>query len=310
MTQQNTMPRAYSAAHFGLELDGNKKTVGLFRSIEGGGVTAEVMTYQVGAHYDLWRQLGKPKYDNFKLQVGMAMSEPFYDWIADFFHGDPTRKNGAILAADFYYQERARREFFEAQIAELQFPTLNGSDKNAAYMTVTVAPEKIVFKKGDGSRLKFEADEDRQKLWTACNFRFRLDGFEQALSRTTKIDSFTIKQKVIDYHMGGHREPIKVPGRIDFPTINFYVPEADAKPLIDEYMKHADKGEPSDKPLNGAIETFDNSNKDLFNIQLHGVHLKSATPDKSDAHSEEIKLVKFEASVESMDFMYLKVMLA
>jgi hypothetical protein len=68
--------RAYAAAHFALELDG-KDSVGLFRSIEGGGVRADVMTYQNGGTYDRWRQLGKPKFEDIKLQVGMSMSQPF-----------------------------------------------------------------------------------------------------------------------------------------------------------------------------------------------------------------------------------------
>src|SRR5678815_1158775 len=37
----------YAAAHFALELDG-QDSVGMFRSIEGGGIKAEVLTYQHG----------------------------------------------------------------------------------------------------------------------------------------------------------------------------------------------------------------------------------------------------------------------
>src|SRR5262245_30908718 len=95
----NTANRAYSAAHFALELD-NKKDVGLFRSIEGGGVKADVMTYQPSANdttkYLRFRQLGKPKFEDIKLQIGMAMSQPFYDWVRDFFAGTAVRKNGSI----------------------------------------------------------------------------------------------------------------------------------------------------------------------------------------------------------------------
>ena len=118
MTNDSGQSRAYSAAHFMFELDGVDK-LGMFRSIEGGGLKAEVMTYQNGGTYDRWRQLGKPKFEDIKLQVGMAMSEPFFKWIAEFFSGKPSRKNGAIIAADFDYKERARREFTEAMITEL-----------------------------------------------------------------------------------------------------------------------------------------------------------------------------------------------
>ena len=131
----NQQPRTYAAAHFALELDG-KKDVGLFRSIEGGGVKADVMTYQNGASYDKWRSIGKPKFEDIKVQVGMSMSKPFYEWIEKFFDGIADRKNGAIVAADFYYNERARREFTNAMIKELTFPKLDGQDTKAAYMSV------------------------------------------------------------------------------------------------------------------------------------------------------------------------------
>src|SRR5690606_34137857 len=155
--------------------------VGLFRSIEGGSIKADVMTYQHGATYERWRQLGKPKFEDIKIQTGMSMSKAFYAWIESFFAGQPDRKNGAIVAADFDYKERARREFKEAMIKELTFPKLDGQDKNAAYMTVALAVEEIVFLPGNQSRTVAEAaGTQNQKLWTSCNFGFNLDGFEDA----------------------------------------------------------------------------------------------------------------------------------
>src|ERR1700759_2772976 len=100
----------YAGAHFALEL-GKSSDAGLFKSIEGGGVKTDVMTYQQGGIYDRWRQLGKVKFEDIKVQVGMSMSDAFYTWIDDFFAGKPTRKAGAIVAADFFYNVRARREF-------------------------------------------------------------------------------------------------------------------------------------------------------------------------------------------------------
>lgn len=302
-----TQPRTYAAAHFGLALDGITE-VGLFRSIEGGNVKADVMTYQSGAIYDKWRQLGKPKFEDIKLQVGMAMSKPFYLWIKQFFEGSPSRKNGAIIAADFYYKERARREFTNALMNELVFPKLDGADKSAAFMGVGFAVEGMVFKPGDGRKMVTSVGWQPQKLWTACNFRFRLDGFEAACKRVTKVDSFTVKMNVLEYHAGGHRAPIKTPSPIDFPNINFYVPESDAS----LFLAHAQKRIIQDKAnqpglLTGMIQTFDNEMGDLFTLQFSGAEIVSVTPDKSDSTSEEIKMVKIELFTEKMDFAYTAV---
>ena len=301
-----TENRSYAAAHFGLELDGSQ-SIGVFRSIEGGGVRSEVLTYQHGGGLERWRQLGKPKFEDIKLQVGMAMSKPFYDWIKHFFKGQPKRKTGAIIAADFYYKERARREFKEAMIKELTFPKLEGQDKNAAYMSVGIAVEDIVFKKGSGAKLP-TPKMNPQKLWTACNFRFELSGFNDAVRRCAKIDSFTVKQELAEYHMGGQLSPIKTPTPIEFPNIVFYVPEADAQPLFDQAtnknklsLKRSGDG-PSG--LNGAITTLDNQGRDLFTLQFSGADILAVAPEKSDSTSEEIKLVKVELYTEKMEFSY------
>lgn len=302
-----TANRAYSAAHFALELDNNQQ-VGLFRSIEGGSIKADVMTYQNGANYDRWRQLGKPKFEDIKIQTGMAMSEPFYIWIEKFFTGKPDRKNGAIVAADFTYAERARREFKEALIKELTFPKLDGQDKNAAYMTLALAVEEIVFLPGRSGKV-VEVTGENQKLWTSCNFSFTLDGFEDACKRVTKIDSFTIKQNIIEYHTGTQRAPIKTPSQIEFPQVTFYVPEADAALFQKRFTERGVKGQVkgASKNKSGEIIVFDASEekRPLFSLQFFGSDIVNIQPDKADASTEEIKQVKIDLYSERMEFKYL-----
>ena len=301
-----TKERGYAAAHFALELDGKKDDVGLFRSVEGGSIKADVMTYQNGANYDRWRQLGKPKFEDIKVSVGMSMSKPFYNWISEFFTGKGTRKTGAILAADYNYETRARREFSEALIKEITFPKLDGTDKSPAYMGVSIAVENLEFKPGDGAKLAVLTDFNKQKMWTACNFRFKLDGFsETALKRVSKIDSFTIKQNIIEHHMGGFRGPIKCPSQMDFPSLSFYVPEADAQPYMDHFVKRGVKGEVPGR-LTGAIEVFDNQQKKdvLFTVDFAGADITNIQPEKSDSGSEDIKVVKIDLYTESMKFNY------
>ncbi|MDB4959710.1 MAG: hypothetical protein JWO36_7279 [Myxococcales bacterium] len=297
--------RSYAAAHFALELDG-KRDIGLFRSIEGGGVRADVMTYQQGGNYDRWKQLGKPKFEDIKLQVGMTMSGPFYDWIKAFFRGEALRKTGAIIAGDFYYNERARREFDNAMIRELTFPKLDGSDKNAAYMNISVAVEDIKFQAGKANtKLENGKGMKGAKLWTSCNFRLTLDGLPDACRNVSKIDSFTIKQNIIEYHMGGHRAPTKTPSSVEFPNLTFYLPEADAQPFFDRVTERAVTGIVRPKATtSGQIETYDNDGSPLFHVKFVGGDVLSVTPDKADASSEEIKQVKVEMYIESMEFDY------
>ena len=297
--------RAYSAAHFALELDG-KKDVGLFRSVEGGGIKTDVMTYQNGANYDRWRQLGKPKFEDIKVSVGMAMSAPFYSWIEEFFSGKGSRKTGAIIAADYNYDARARREFSEALIKEITFPKLDATDKSPAYMQVAITAENIEFKKGGGEKIKPQDKLLEQKQWTLCNFRFKLDTFtDDIVRRITKVDSFTLKQNIIEHHTGGFRQPIKCPSQMDFPQLSFYVPEVDSQPFMDHFLKRGVKGEVPGR-LSGAIECFDNDKAKnvIFTIDFFGADILNVQPDKQDSGSEEIKMVKVDLYTESMKFNY------
>lgn len=304
MSSPSSQGRSYSAAHFVLELDGNN-AVGVIRSVDGGGVKSEIMTYQMGNNHALWRQIGKPKYEDLKLEFGMSMSKEFYAWIESFFGGTIVRRTGSILAGDFYFQERARRDFSEALISEITFPKLDGSDKNPCYMTATIVPETLRFKKGSNRSLETAVGKMTQKLWTSANFAFQIDGFRDACRRVTKIDSFTIKQQIHEYHAGHLRDPIRVPGILEFPNLSFSLPESDAQPFIKHYTKYGIEGalQPATRHT-GSITCNDNAGKTLCTVSLSGVDIASVSPEKSDATSDEIKQVRVEVVVESMTFKH------
>jgi phage tail-like protein len=304
MTQPTDQTHApYSAAHFALELD-DGKDIGMFRSIEGGGIKSDVLTYQNGGTYDRWRQLGRPKFEDIKLQVGTSMSEGFYKWIAAFFGGNPVRKNGTILAADYYYKTRARRVFTDAMIKELVFPKLDATDKNTTFMNITLGVENITFEKGD-DRVIQQRKDDAQKAWKGCNFNFSLDPFTEACTRVTKIESFTIKQNLLEYAWGGLRTVTKTPSTIDIPQLSFSLPEMYAGPMITHYVKRGVKGEVPGR-FNGMIETYDNSAEKTvcFRITIKNADILNVAPDKSDAASEEMKQVKVDLYCEGLEFAY------
>jgi phage tail-like protein len=294
--------RTYAAAHFALELNGIEK-IGVFRSVEGGGIKADVMTYQNGGIYDRWRQLGKPKFEDVKLQVGMSMTKSFYEWVDDFFAGQPSRKDGTIIAADFFFEERARRHFSNAMIKEMTFPKLDANDKNSAYMGVTIAVEDMAFVAPQkGNKLKQTLGSQVQKSWKACNFRFLLDKFD-CCKRVTKVESFTVKQNILEYHAGGMRSPTLTPSAIDFPQLSFTLPEADADPLIEHFAKRGVKGEVPGR-FGGHLETYDNEGTTKFTLSFNDGDILNIQPDKSDATTEEIKMVKVDFYIESMKFKY------
>ena len=303
-SQSQNQNRSYTASSFILELDGSH-IAGFFRSVEGGGVKAEVMTYQMGNAPDLWRQMSKPKYDDIKIQVGMSMSEEFYAWISQFFSGSIERRSGAIISGDFHYKERARRVMKNMLISEVAIPKFDAGDKAPCYMTVGLVPETVEFEPGNPNIDLSPTVQMRQKLWTPNRFEFTINGFEQCLARVTKIDAFTIKQQILEYRSGNLRNPWRVPGRIEFPNLTFYLPEADARPLIDHFTKRVQLGEPAPHTrLTGGITALDSDRQPLCTISLAGIDISSIGPDKSDSTSQDIKQVRIDITCESMAFKY------
>lgn len=296
-------PRTYGAAHFALELD-DKQQVGLCKSIEGGGVKAEMIEYRTGPEHRHWKQVSKPKYEDVKIQVGMSMSEPFYDWISKFFNGTIIRKNGAIAAGDFFYKERARREMFQMLISEVAMPALDGGDKNDCFMTVTIAPERVVFKPGSNKEFEKQVPGKKQKRWTANNFALTLDGpFKDKTTRVNKVDGFSIKQQIIDHQVGSQRDPIRIAGLLEIPNITFHIPEVDSEPFVKHMEEHIQSGKPGAR-FGGEIEFRDQLAKTWCSVTLGSCEIANVEPTKSDSTSSDQKTVKVEITVEEMSFKY------
>ncbi len=296
----------FSSAHFILELDGLDKggdQLPTLRTVEGGGAKADVVSYQMGENGDIWRQLGKSKYEDIKLSLGLADATGFWAWIEEFLKGIHTRKNGAIVVADYNYCEKARREFHQAMIVSLGFPKWDANAKDQANITVTLAPEKVSFVAANGK--KFAAPgkgEAAQKRIAACNFRFSIDGFEAQCLRTSKVDAFEVKVKTVEHHLGwGHDgarlEPLKIPGKIEYPNLVFYIPEMDAEPFRSLHNKHMD-GKERDLGRTAKLSFYDNHKVDQGEFQFDGVHIFNVQSEKSDANSEDVKLVKVECAIE------------
>jgi hypothetical protein len=315
MLPSNNQNRAYSAAHFGMTLD-QIDEIGLFRSLEGGGVKVDILSYQTGSAHGPIKQPGKPKFEDFKLQCGMAMGRGFYNWMTEFFAGRVQPRGGSLIAADFHYQVRARRNFRGALISEVALPKLDANDKGPANLTVTIAPEFMEFMKPEpGEKLHLPQRTLEQKLWTACNFEVNFNGrFETVAANVSKVDGYSVKQKVTEYHAGGQRHPLKCAGRVEWPTINFYVPEAFAGELVDFAYARGVKGwNPTDDNsgagahLMGSIVMQANDRTPVFEVDFSGGEITNVSIDKSDAGSEEIKQVKFEMQIESLAFKHIAI---
>lgn len=296
--------RTFPPQHFALELDG-EDSISVIRSVSGGGIRADVTTFQQGPNYYRSRQIGgKLKFEDLKLQVGMGASKPIWEWMKGFFTGKGIRQTGALSVGDKEFHERVRREFRGSMIHELTFPELDASQtEGEAYLTAALSMENMAFNPGRGwlpiaGGLAGVAD---QKNWLRSNFKFMLDGFN--CSTVTKVDSFTVKHNVLEYFVGGRREPLKLPTWIEFPNITFYVPESASYEFDKAAEERIVRGK-SPGYLTGSLEMLDKDGMPLCSVDFAGAEIVNVTADAADAAKDQAKLVKIEMSVEEMMFSY------
>jgi hypothetical protein len=216
------------------------------------------------------------------------MSQALFDWINASWSGNYARKNGAVVASDFNLAAVSQREFFKALITETTIPALDGSAKEPAYLTLTVAPEYTRTTKGSGKI--GEAARVSQKLW-ASNFKVTIDGLDCTKIRT--VHSFTVKQSAVTDDIGDARDYRREPARLEFPNLQITLPEMSAKSWFDWFEDFAIKGNNDDsKEKTGSI-TFLSPNMadELMRIDLFNLGIFKIGNDRTETNSDQIATV-------------------
>lgn len=293
--------RGYVASHFALELDG--ASAGFVRSVDGGAIVGEVVSEPGSASYYQKKHIGAVKFGEVTVRLGFSMSKSVYDWISASLAGTYQRKSGAVVAADFTYKEKSRREFRDALITEVGFPALDASSKEPAYLELTFAPDLTERKAGSGATLQAPATQ-KQKQWLPSNFRFEVAGMPTG--KVSKVDAFTIKQTTVTDDIGEARISTEEPGKLEFPNLTITFAETDAGPWEawhDDFVIKGNNDESQEKT--GAIVFLSPNRQDeLARVVLHGVGIVSVEPEQGDAAADAIRQIKAELYCERMEFTY------
>jgi phage tail-like protein len=296
----STNRTAYTSGHFLFQLDGDPETSWL-KSVDGGSVKGSVLEENVGPDHIQLKHVSTVEIDPLTLEVGMSASSPMFRWIDDSWKHRFTRRNGAIVHANFNLESVIEQEFQDALISEVSFPALDGSDKNAAYLTVKLQPERVDIKPGTGRKIPQGVDGQKQKLWTPSSFRLEIEGVN--CSHVNKIESFTVKQKIKPLYTGSNRYPELEPTGVEFPKLSISIAAAHAGDFIKWYQEFVVKGDKDPKHQKpGAIEFLDPAtSKTIFTVELKNVGINQLSIEKSEANAESIKRCKIELFVESME---------
>lgn len=295
--------RSYAAGHFLFQFDDDGGAPAFVKSVVGGMGKGAILEDQAGSVSTSFKHLGPVEIDQIQLEIGMALSKPLLEWIRESWRRQFSRRNGAIIHADSDLKCRLEQEFTGALIADVKFPTLDGAAKEPAYLGVTLLPESVEAREGDG-RPVLGNHGLHQKLWQPCNFRLDIVGVD--CTYVNKIDSFSVTQKNQPLYCGAQRFPEIEPCGVDPSNIVIYMAAEHAGDFMKWYQRFVMRGDKdTSQERDGYIEYLgpDNSTV-LFTVNLNRLGIHRFSIEKSEANSEQIKRAKIELYLESVELEY------
>jgi len=297
--------RAYAAGKYAIEVDG--VNAGWLHSTEGGDATADVTVEKLGVDHVAKKHISNVKYEDIKMVFGTGMSKAFYNWMKDSFDHKYSRKNGALIAANYNFKEMSRLTFSNALISEIGLPALDAASKDAAKMSMTIQPEitRRTTTAGGGPPMAGAINPKVQKQWLPANFQLSIDGHPEPCSKVNKVEAITIKQKNILHEVGQERDYQREPASIEFPNLVITFPESHADSMYKWHEDFVIKGNcGDDKELNGSLIFKSTNFADLFTVTFKHLGIFKLTVDKVESHAESIRRVKAEMYCEEMSFDY------
>jgi hypothetical protein len=302
MGQDKTGASSFAAGHFEFLIDGHN-SIAILKNVDGGWVKAALIEEAVGPDLERIKHTSTVEIEPFSVEFGLAGAEDILKWIQQSWRKQWGRRSGQLTHANFDLYQTFEHEFRDALILETTFPTLDGASKEPAYLKIKVQPEFVSTKRSSmPTKRVTPVDGTKQKMWLANSFRFTIDGLDD-MQYTNKIESFTIKQSVKKWWTGADRFPQIEPTKLEFPNISGTISLPYADRLLKWYDDAIVKGmKDSRSQKHGSIEFLSPNRKDtIFAIQLFHVGIVHAAVQPSTANQDQIKRVKFELHVGSME---------
>jgi hypothetical protein len=152
------------------------------------------------------------------------MGKPMWEWIKASMDKGFVQKNIEIQACNFNHQVESVRALNDCYIEEISLPALDGSSKDAAYLSVKVVPTTIRFEKGTGAEIK--GDENlKSKDFLCSNFKISIG--DLPCDRIAKCGAIKWSQKIVKDEVGAFREPMREPAALEVGDIELDISQAD-----------------------------------------------------------------------------------
>jgi phage tail-like protein len=294
--------RGYTAGKFALDLDGT--TAGWVQSMRGGEALSDVVEEKLGPGAVIKKHIAGVKYSDIEVACGTGMSKSFYQWLADTVDRKYSRKNGAVISADYDYKEQSRLSFYNALIKEIGFPALDAASKDAAKLTVKFSPEYTRQQRGGGPSVKGNGyiGAAVQKKWLPSNFRLKIDGLD--CTRVNKIEALVIKQAIVENAVGELRDYEKEAAHLEIPDLVVTIAENNAGDFVswhEDFVIRGNNGD--DREKNGTLELLTpNLREVLFTIGFQHLGIYKLALLEVQTGAENIRRLQASMYCEQMTF--------
>ena len=178
--------------HVFLQLE--RTVVGELKAFQGGNLVGVTEDDPPGRDPYVHKHIGGFKWEDISLKAGLGLKPAFYDWVSAFMLGDRRAHAGSIISTDGNFAIKQRLDFPSAVVTEVDWPALDASSKDPAYLTVKITPQSTSRRLATG-QIK-SGPPNQQKVWLPANFRLAIG--ELDCTHVSKIDAIAIKWSEAD----------------------------------------------------------------------------------------------------------------
>lgn len=182
------MAQTTSQPSIGLTIDGT--SAGYVHSASGGDAKGTRVAVAETFQGTVLRKVGEPAYSGFTVTAGADTSRTFWLLVKEALDGKEQAFDGSLVTLDSTRRIMGERDFFHALVTGVSFPTLDGSSKDAAYLSVSFEEERVQSKPGSSAIYSPGGAGTALRELRANSFRFAIDNV--TTSRPMKIDAFNV----------------------------------------------------------------------------------------------------------------------
>ena len=250
-----------------------------FCDAQGGAAVGEVVSVPVGAGEAPDKHIAAVRFEPIEIRGGSGMTPAFLDWLAGALEKDE-RTDGQVTGFDATGKAAGGYDFRGAILTAVQFPALDGSSKEAALLTIRLAPEETSRTKGSGAASASTVGS-KAKAWVAANFKLSISGLEQACAKVNRVEPISVSRELVAEDIGEVRVMHAEPTPFDVSNLSFTVAASSAQPFLDWHESFVLKGDNGpDRERTGSISLLSADHKgSLLEVSLSGLGIVRAAPE-------------------------------